>query len=130
MKHSGIRRLLFSLLLLATAAVLTVIGFTEKRRQNTFVSVTARITQITSDYDPVAEQTEYTVRVSYSVGGTGYEETLGSYRADYAEGQTVEILYNPEDPRDITAKSGAMPVILWAFAGAALIAAVVVFVRG
>ena len=125
-----IRRIVIPIGLLVLMVLLIFIGFKERAKQNTYPKTNARITEITSEYDPIDEEWEHEVFVSYEVDGKSYNEKLGEYRSSFAEGQTIEIRYNPENPTDITGASMMGAVILWIMAGIALIGAVVMFFRG
>lgn len=47
-----------------------------------------------------------TVTIRYPVNGTFYDGELGYYEEDMVKGQTVNILYDPEDPEKIRPAEG------------------------
>jgi len=52
--------------------------------------------------------TEHDVYVSFNVNGKDYYGNLGYYYTGMHEGQTVAILYNPNNPQDFRSKSGGI----------------------
>ena len=72
----------------------------------------------------------YTVFVKYSVDGKEYEEEYGIFTG-YKEGDSVRILYNPEDPADIAqpGNNTLMAIALIAAGLAAVIGGIISLVK-
>lgn len=62
---------------------------------------TATITEITRHRGTDGEA-EYDVFVEYEIDGTTYEKELNAYSSDFREGQEIEIIYDKDDPENIT----------------------------
>lgn len=52
------------------------------------------------------DDTQYTVKVKYTVNGTEYVEELGSYSPSYKVGKTINVLYDPNNPSEVHSGNG------------------------
>ena len=91
-----------------------------------FKPVTATIVRIEEDTSAVDEdgvpEYTYTAYARYEVGGQIYEEQLDGFENSYEQGNEIKILYNPEDPSDITVPKRSIGYILIAFGALLFIA--------
>lgn len=68
-----------------------------------FEKTTAEIVSIEEITGADAEDTEYIVTVKYDVDGVTYTEELDTYKSSYGEGQTISVMYDPDDPATVRA---------------------------
>ena len=93
-------------------------------------STTGVITKIDIVYGTGADDNdEYHVFVKYSVDGTEYEEELGEYSAGMHEGDDVDLLYNPDNPRQLQKAGLTSIIIAFVFSGLSILVAVIMFLR-
>lgn len=62
-------------------------------------------------------KTEHTVYVSYEVDGQQYHEQLNYYTSSMRVGQRIKLLYNPDDPNDITTGNNILTYVLCTIGG-------------
>ena len=73
-----------------------------KNSDTVYVETTGVISSITVE-KPNKDETIYTVLVDYEADGVIYEDAeYGSYDSSMKEGDEVTVLYNQDDPTDIT----------------------------
>lgn len=72
-----------------------------------FVKTTATIVSIVElPSSSPDDSPDFDVTVKYTADGKEYTEKLGSYSPSYKEGKTIDILYNPDNPSQITGGKG------------------------
>lgn len=71
--------------------------------EETALPTYAIITEIAEDGNFLKDNT---VSIKYSVHGEVYDGELGYYEEDMVKGQTVNILYDPEDPEKVRPAEG------------------------
>ncbi len=84
--------------------VLGCIGISQVKR---FPQTDATVTSVRREttYDAEGATETVTVRVSYTVDGTKYDEELQDASGSLKEGETVRVCYDPEKPSYVTAAS-------------------------
>lgn len=76
------------------------------RFEETAKETTATITTITSDMTPGGDA-EYNAYVDYQVEGKWYRDVcLHYYTSSMREGETITLLYDPENPENIRTREG------------------------
>ena len=104
-------------ILLGIGLILVLTATPEERR----VYTTATIERIEA-YQKSDGETEERVFVSYDVGDRHYVKRLGYYRADFYEGQEIQIFYDRLNPGKIGSKEGnVFTVILLGVMGVAFL---------
>jgi len=105
----------FSLLALLVGLALTGFGlftyYTNWQLFNSGEPVTGTVTGYQTYVDD-DQDTRYQAVINFQVGKTVYRhvDPSGSLSPRYASGEPVELLYRPEDPRDVVINN---PVDLW-----------------
>ena len=82
-----------------------IVGSASMVKRSKYIEVEATITSIEEEYNTYEDQFYYTTFVKYQADGREYEEEIGYHEPDFAEGQTIEIRYNPDNPAQIEAAS-------------------------
>ena len=81
-----------------------VLGISDINFKKTAIETTATITNIYSHTNSDGD-TDHTVYVEYTIDGVKYNEQLDIYKTNMQEGQSVQILYSPQNPQKISAVS-------------------------
>jgi len=91
-------------IMLVVGIIIFTSGITKK---NTYKTTEAVISSIESYRDSDGDR-HYTVYVTYRVPGTSqlHETSIGYYSSSMDEGETIEVMYNPENPKEIVALNG------------------------
>lgn len=96
-----------------------------------FAQASATIARIETFYDTVSESESGRTFVDYTVDGTTYRGIeLGSWSSSMKEGDKVNILYDVNDPGNITTKGGLLVPYVAILAGLAALVFGVVTLRG
>ena len=95
---------LIGVIMLVIGVIVFVNGINKK---NTYKTTEAVISEIES-YRGSDGERHYTVYVTYRVPGTSklHETEIGYYSSSMDEGDTIEVMYNPENPKEIVALNG------------------------
>lgn len=114
---------------------ISVLAMTKVKDVDSFSETQAEITSI--DEEEILDGSdsssyEYTVKVKYMVNGVEYTDIdYGSYSSSMKVGDSVTVLYNPENPADIQAPGAdKVPYIVLAGGIIAMLAGVVFVVKG
>ena len=109
--------------------VISVIGIFAPKTER--LPAKAVISDIQSEYDGAAEQTNYSVYVDYEIDGQKYTHIdYGSYNSSMKVGDTVDIEYSAEDPENIQSPgSEKIPYITGAVGLAVLAACIVMLIK-
>ena len=122
--------LIVSLICVVAAVVTVMIGVRMNNNRKTYLPTTGVITKIDIVYGTGADDNdEYHVFVKYSVDGTEYEEELGEYSAGMHEGDDVDLLYNPDNPRQLQKAGLTSIIIAFVFSGLSILVAAIMFLR-
>ncbi|MBR1624417.1 MAG: DUF3592 domain-containing protein [Clostridia bacterium] len=97
---NGYRRIFIVIFCFVMAALLTFGGFiVAKNSQKEYAETQATIVEITTDY--IGDDITHDVYVDYEVNGVTYNHVhYGGYQDSYAEGQTITILYEVNNPEN------------------------------
>lgn len=125
----GILKILIPVLLLAFGIAFIAFGIHNYQSRADYLETKAVISEIYTEYGVTTDDDETKVIVDYEVGGQSYHRELGEYHPGYKEGQEIEILYRPDNPYDIMAKSLLSVYIMIGFGVVLLISAVISFLR-
>ena len=123
--------------LLPVGIILIVFGavmFSIKGKQTGYKTVDAVISKVDLYADEYYEgdthhDATYTVYVKYTVGGKEYEEELGTY-PKLNVGDKMTIIYNPDNPKEISQKvSIVVPIAIIAAGAVSLIITIISIIR-
>jgi len=132
-----LRETSFGLFFIPFGIVMMIMGyffFQSVERTKDFIRTPATVSRMElfreAYYDgDTHHDAEYTLYVTYTVDGQEYDEEYGVY-SGYQVGDTLTIVYNPADPRDIAQPINIVVPICMEIGGvASLIAGVVSLVR-
>ena len=104
----------FALLLFILGTAALVVGIISLHNQNTYVKTTATVTGVREELDMSEEHTDYdyVYTFKYEVDGTEYEAELTYESEDFKEGDTIEIMYNPDKPTSVTTPGKGFSIYL------------------
>lgn len=110
MKHDKVLKVLeivFCIIGLVMLGVGIIIFFSGIKKKNTYKTIEAVISEIES-YRDVEGDVFHRVYVTYRIPGTGelHETEIGYYSSFMSEGDTIEVMYNPENPKKIVVLNG------------------------
>ena len=99
------REMRSKLLAVVIAVILIVVGiWVQFFYSKGFVRTDATILSTQEEgYDSDNDEMLYSAVVQYTVGGVAYTAELGTHSSSYREGQSIEVLYDPENPSVIHA---------------------------
>ena len=90
-------------IVLGLALIVICIIIIVKPDDRVFVETTGTIVNIVEEYSSFDDSNNYQVFVDYSVDGKDYKNVeYGAYNSKMKVGDSVTILYNQDDPTDIT----------------------------
>lgn len=113
--------LILPVILIAFGVIFVMDGFIVLEKRNTFYETTAVISQIQTEgagIDP--EDVNHRVIVNYMVDGKHYTAELDEYHSGMHEGDQVDILYDPDNPKKIIS-AGIFSLILFFVGGSVLL---------
>ena len=130
---SGVGSLILAVVFIGAGIFSLIMGINKIRKLDTgkYAEVQATITKIDSNetYDPdTGTHTEYYITVEYTVNGKKYVSQLGETPSDFHEGMELTVLYEIDDPAEVTlpGKTGAYIAIALGAIGI-LVGGVVIF---
>lgn len=108
-----------------------VFGIVSKVQRSKYQPVEAKIVRIESEYNTTDERYDYHVFVDYAVDGQEYKNApLDFHKDGFAEGQTIEIRYNPENPQQITGTDTGFIVYLLILGPILILVGLFLLIRG
>ena len=125
----GIFRLLIPVFLVVFGVVFIVLGISNYQSRADYLDTKAVISEIYTEYGVTTDDDEKIVIVDYEVDGQSYHRELNEYHPGYKEGQEIDILYRPDNPYDIMAKSLLFVYVMIGFGVVLIISAVISFLR-
>lgn len=107
----GIVCLIMGILVMVTGVFLSI---SEKEFQEKALTTTAVITDIDTHITRKKGKTkkDHDVYVEYEVGGQKYRSELNVYKSSMREGNSIEVFYDPANPKDARVKAGGVNIIL------------------
>ena len=106
--------ILFSLIFILVGIIFGVVSGvmsnTTKKQAETYISTEAVITNIVLEIDCDGDTSTYP-DIKYTVDGKEYRTTLDFYSIDMFKGQTITILYDPENPSTVVYEKGAKTLV-------------------
>lgn len=121
-------RMLGGLIFVAIGIVIIVIGIREKKENERFYARAKEVTAYIDDINVTTKttgsgkkrrtKTEHDVFVTYTVDGTQYKHIeIGEYSSSMHVGGTINLHYDPSNPKDVRYKevSGNAPIFAIAF---------------
>ena len=103
--NARIKKLLAVLLLLAGGAVFIVFGFVSLKEMREFRQTPAVVADVQTEWVPDGEggdTQQITIFVTYTVDGKEYTEQLQNTKTNLKQGERITVLYNPEDPTQVS----------------------------
>lgn len=125
----------FALILGITGAVFLAVGIFMSIQNAGFMETAEKTTGIITEINITQgsnSRNRHRVYVEYSVDGHAYNEVYGYYHAGMRRGDTVDIYYSSENPRNIQSGNISVPGILFTGTGSCLlllIAVIAAFLR-
>ncbi len=135
MLNSHIKKRIAAALMIVGGAVFIIFGSVTMKQMKTFTPVPAVVSRIEREWAPDGEggeTEEINIFVTYTVNGKEYTEALQNTKTDLKQGEAITVLYNPEDPTEVSgaSKSGAALQMgfgsLFVFVGLGTLAALVI----
>ena len=129
--NSQMKKLIAAIILIAGGAIFIVFGATSIKEMRDFKQVPAVVSHIEREWTPNGDGTdteEIRIFVTYTVDGKEYTEELQNTKTNYKQGDAITVLYNPEDPTEVSGATKTMTVIQFAIGGVLVLAGVGVFV--
>ena len=120
-----IKKLLAVLLPVAFGVVFIVFGATSMKEMREYKPIPAVVSHIEREWTPNGDGTdteEIRIFVTYTVDGKEYTEQLQNTKTNYQQGDEITVLYNPEDPTEVSGATKGIATIQFV-AGAALVLA-------
>lgn len=97
------KQLIAILIFLVGGIVFIVMGISNMSHTKNFSKVDVLVTQIeTSPSTDIEEPDDEIIYVSYTVDGKEYNEILQFAPSNISEGETLSVLYDPNDPSYVT----------------------------
>lgn len=94
-----------------------ITGFMTYQNSKTYLPATATIVNIEEEWtgggDTEGSNYTYHVFINFTVDGKEYNTELGEYNASMNEGDTIDIVYNPEDPTKVQTAGATTYIILF-----------------
>ena len=118
-----------ALIFLFLGILALAVGVTSLSRRGSYVTVSAVITQVESEYDHTREEWDHHTYVEYSVDGQKYNGELGYYENGYEEGKEIDIRYDPANPLNIMEDSIGFTVYLTIIGPILILAGIFVFLK-
>ncbi len=110
----GTMLILFSLIFIFVGIIFGIVSGvmsnTTKEQAETYLSAEAVITDIVLEVDCDGDTSTYP-HIKYTVDGREYRTTLDFYSIDMFKGQTITILYDPENPSTVVYEKGAKTLV-------------------
>ena len=99
-------------IMLGVAAMFIIIGVLSLGKQSDYVKTSALVRRVDEnvDYSDEGRSVDYTTYVEFEVDGVSYNGKIDLNKS-YPEGSMIDILYNPENPADITSVGRTGPII-------------------
>ncbi|MBR4727926.1 MAG: DUF3592 domain-containing protein, partial [Clostridia bacterium] len=103
--NNQLKKLIAVLILLAGGAVFIAFGAISFKEMREFKPVPAVVSHIEREWTPNGDGTDtenITIIVTYTVDGQEYTEKLQNTKTNYKQGDEITVLYNPEDPTEVS----------------------------
>ena len=133
---SGVVGIVFALIFLAAGVFCTVTGISQLKKLNEgkYVETQATITKVetitVSDSDaPGGTREEYEITVEYTLDGKKVVTLLNGTPKEFYEGMELTVLYNVDNPMDVTLPGTTGAIIMIAMGVVAALAGVVMFLK-
>ena len=120
--NNRLKKLIAGLVAIAAGAVFIVFGFISLKELREFKQVEALVSDIQVDLvtEGDGSQTqEIHIFVTYTVNGQEYTEELQNTKTSMKKGDTITVLYNPENPKEVSGATKGIATVQLA-AGAAI----------
>lgn len=111
----------------AAVVIVSLFAFANNLRSGKKYEETTGVIVSIDEFRGADDQYEYSVRVNYGANGMFFKDAeYGAYSSSMKVGDSVTVLYNPEDPSDIKAPGyKSVPLATGAIGAAALCAGLV-----
>ena len=133
---TGIMGIVLAVVFLAVGIFVLVMGINHLQKLNAgkYVETQATITKIETDVvhdpdSPGGTREEYEITVEYTVDGKKYVSRLGETPKEFHEGMELTVLYNVDNPMDVTLPGTTGAIIMIAMGVVAALAGVVMFLK-
>ena len=133
---TGIMGIVLAVVFLAVGIFVLVMGIHHLQKLNAgkYVETQATITKIETDVvhdpdSPGGTREEYEITVEYTVDGKKYVSRLGETPKEFHEGMELTVLYNVDNPMDVTLPGTTGAIIMIAMGVVAALAGVVMFLK-
>ena len=108
MLNNNIKKLIAIVLVMIGGVVFIIFGSITAKQMKTFIKVPAVVSHISREWTPDGdggETEEIKIFVTYTVDGQEYTEELNNTKTNLKEGENITVLYNPEDPTEVSGAS-------------------------
>lgn len=133
---TGIMGIVLAVVFLAVGIFVLVMGINHLQKLNAgkYVETQATITKIETDVvhdpdSPGGTREEYEITVEYTVDGKKYVSRLGETPKEFYEGMELTVLYNVDNPMDVTLPGTTGAIIMIAMGVVAILAGAVMFLK-
>ena len=126
-----IKKLIAVLILLVGGAIFIVFGATSIKEIREFKPIPAVVSHIEREWMPDGDGTDteqITIIVTYTVDGHEYTEELQNTKTNYKQGDAITILYNPEDPTEVSGATKTIALIQLTVGSALVLGGIATFV--
>lgn len=124
--NNRIKKLLAVLLLLAGGVVFIVFGAVSMKEIKNYIQTPAVVSHVEREWTPNGDGTdteEIKIFVTYTVDGQEYTEELQNTKTGYSQGDTITVLYNPENPAQVSGATKGIAAIQFIAGGVLVLAA-------
>lgn len=112
--NGNIKKLIAILLFVAGGVVFVIFGGITLKEIKNFTPVPAVVSHITREWTPNGDGTDtedISIFVTYTVDGQEYTEELQNTKTNYKQGDEITVLYNPEDPTQVSGATKGIAAI-------------------
>lgn len=108
MRNNHLKKLIAVLLLIVGGVVFIIFGSVSVKQMKTYTEVPAVVSRIEREWVPDGEggdTEQINIFVTYTVDGKEYTEQLQNTSTKLKQGENITVLYNPEDPTEVSGAS-------------------------